>query len=94
MKPTGRVRGRANIGWNIVQLGRIASPSVSRAARYPTSKAVVTTTISSTTRAAVISHVSPMPVRAAQAAMMVGTRIETLKRRLHRREGWRLWWCS
>jgi hypothetical protein len=24
MKPTGRVRGRANIGWKIVQLGRIA----------------------------------------------------------------------
>ena len=26
MKPTGRVRGRANIGWKIVQLGRIAEP--------------------------------------------------------------------
>jgi len=29
MEPTGRVRGRANIGWKIVQLGRIASPSIS-----------------------------------------------------------------
>jgi hypothetical protein len=31
MKPTGRVRGRANIGWKIVQLGRIASPSSGKA---------------------------------------------------------------
>ena len=33
--PFGRVRGRANIGWKIVQLGRIASPTFCRAT-YPT----------------------------------------------------------
>jgi hypothetical protein len=30
MKPTGRLRRRVNIGWKIVQLGPIASPSSSR----------------------------------------------------------------
>jgi hypothetical protein len=33
MKPVGKVRGRVNISGKIAQLGRIASPSVSRAAK-------------------------------------------------------------
>jgi hypothetical protein len=40
----------------------------------------VTTAISSAIQAAVISHASPMPVRTAHAARIVGTRMKTLNR--------------
>jgi hypothetical protein len=40
----------------------------------------VTTAISSAIQAAVISHASPMPVRTAHAAKIVGTRMKTLNR--------------
>ena len=38
----------------------------------------MTTAISSAIQAAVISHASPMPVRTAHAARIVGTRMKTL----------------
>ena len=40
----------------------------------------MTTAISSAIQAAVISHASPMPVRTAHAARIVGTRMKTLNR--------------
>ena len=39
----------------------------------------MTTAISSAIQAAVISHASPMPVRTAHAARIVGTRITRMK---------------